>query len=1228
VNKRFQRARTTNQVVVLLFFFVCFPAESSQNGDPIQRRSVPDDGIINITDYGYRDWAPEPVNYLFDSGRIDSDAVSVVDERGRSVPVQVEDNVLTFMASVPTGGTSRFTVKNEVSSAATELRIVRTGTFLEVGNEHIALRLPVPGTLDFGNGVAASKVHGPLVSWTAGGERFIGSSRFVTPRKVAGVTYAVVRDGPVVFEYDARYRFEPAGAYRFNLRLSPGMPLAIITEEFDFEQITSGEDLLVLDLHAGWRPDEVHRVKAAGEKPLPMLESVSIEDYFENGKNNGGTRVSVGGVGREPRPYPPWNGALLLDKIVPGARWGEFKGGIMFSGPDDAEPMAVGLAPLHVGAWRRAMALNVWRNEQGGVSISLPISVRRIQWPLDIADDLSPFSTHEHDRTLAETYGRRVWGLHTGKEFELAQARYGYIGLDRYKDWQVDYPEGENSYPGVFYSPRHIELLKSSIDEHPDREVLREWFLLSGRSEDAKRHAEQVIKWLSPPDRASRFFLAGLSHYRQAQSLSDVLMAEDALADPDLDPGLRSELRLRLALHANLMSEPDFNPRDSGVHLGNNNMTINRTLALTYFAGLLQDHPRHRYWMDRVEQYLRFKFSTQTSPDGPWIASPSYQLYSPTRAMNISQNVLRNLGFHDFSEEGYLYSTLRYLAWLTVPDVRYESRRIIPGMGNSSNRIESIWGVGMAAVIDRHPDRAAFLRQMFLGAMGDEGILGPRERPWRVVDDVEAYAPYYLPVLQPKNQQMKTVFLPSYGVVFRNQSGQGESALLLRAGMNWSHWDTDALNAILYSRGVPLSPGTAYAYYNGPAVENNGIYHNQVKLGRRDLQEVFGRVDGAVADYGFGPNADYAVAERFYPSQLFDDGESAKRWRRHVLFAKTNEANSSDYFVMRDTFPGGEHLPKWWNWMNLGDADRVLVGGNPFEKSEVPFNLNVAEPDMPVLTGREIELNSGFNASTWIRFSRNRQVRARMTFDYRRGDWFEGNETKSIIEVPAGPGEDFFYLVYPRHGGTPLPKVHSPAAGVMEVAHTEVSDTVFVADHPFNYERKGIVFTGKSGIVRVYHDRVVLAMTSGSGRIGYEGHIIEGHGPFEQVVALNDLRRGVHTMPTGYEKSVQRLDLGRGVVLTGEGPFSARLDGDRVHIDTDGRQRVIFVSQPDFITRPQYTIDGVEWMASWTDYPNSGWGAYDETWKIGLSIPAGRHRLTLENMTFPPAWSRGFEPGL
>ena len=46
----------------------------------------------------------------------------------------------------------------------------------------------------------------------------------------------------------------------------------------------------------------------------------------------------------------------------------------------------------------------------------------------------------------------------------------------------------------------------------------------------------------------------------------------------------------------------------------------------------------------------------------------------------------------------------------------------------------------------------------------------------------------------------------------------------------------------------------------------------------------------------------------------------------------------------------------------------------------------------------------------------------------------------------------------------------------------------------------------------------------------------------------------------------------------------------------------------------------------WTDYPNNGWGTYDQTWKIGLSVPAGDHELTVGNRAFPKGWTRPFTP--
>ena len=1194
--------------------------------DPITRRAVPVDGTIAITDFGFRDWGPEPVHYRINGNDFAGGFLSVVDDAGTVVPSQVDNRVLTFMARVDKGRTASYSVTASRRASESTLKLSAGEGYIEIRNEHIAVRLPAPAEQVYPMGVSAAAVQGPLLSWAPRAKKFIGHSRFLTGRKVLATNFRIIHQGPALFEYEARYRFQPEGTYVLRLRLSPAMPLAVISEEFDFNTLGNGEDLLLLDLHRGWHPAQVSILFGSGEKPLPKPHTSGFGEYIAAKTGVPEREPPVGGVGQAPLPRKPEEGAVLLEKIVPGGKWGGYAGGIQVSGAAAETAVNIGLVPLHVGSWRRTLSLNAWYTKATGISVALPISVRRMRWSLDIADDYSPFSTHEHDPGLNDTYGRRVWGLYSGDDFELGQARFGYVGLDRYKDWIVDTPEEGARYPGVFFSPDHIQRLKVGMDEHPDKEDLRNWYLFSGKEADAVRHAEAVIAGLNSAFGHADFFHAGLSHYRQSQRYAIVLLAEDALASRRLPMGLRRDLRRLLALYANLLSEPDFNPRGSGVHLGNNNMTINRTLALTYFAGLLHDHPRHPFWMDRIRRYVQFKFATQTSPDGPWIAAPAYQLYSPTRTMNVTQNVLRNLGAHDFSNEGYLFATLRYLAYLTVPDPRFNNRRIIPGMGNSPNLLESIWGIGMAAVADRHPEQAAFLRQAYLAAKGNSGILTPNQRPWRVGEDVEGYLPFYLPHITPAAAPLTTEFFPAYGVIFRHHYGPGETTLLLRAGLNWSHWDTDALNTIVYAKGAPLSSGTAYQYLNSVATDNNGIYHNQVKVGRRDLQEVFGRVDGAVSDYGFGPGVDYAVAERFYPGELFHDDEKAMVWRRHVMFLKSTEQEGANYFVLRDTFPGGAQRKTWWNWLNLGDAGRITVDGEAFDNAAVPLNQNVGVDQMPVRHGQTLQMKTDYGALSWFWFSREREIRTRMTMDYPRQDGLGGTETKTIVEIAAAPGEDYFYVLYPATDTEPVPQAEKLEEGVLRIRNPESTDTVFVGDEPFDYQRGNIVFTGRSGAVRVFADKVVLAMTSGSGRIGYRNFIVAGHGPFERTVPLSALKPQTQRIDSGYEKKTKRVDLGRGVVVQGEAPFSAELNGDQISIHTEGRKRVIFVSQPEFIVRPQLFIDGQEWMASWTDYPASGWGDYDETWKIGISVPAGAHQLLLRDMEFPVSWDRQFTP--
>jgi len=342
-------------------------------------------------------------------------------------------------------------------------------------------------------------------------------------------------------------------------------------------------------------------------------------------------------------------------------------------------------------------------------------------------------------------------------------------------------------------------------------------------------------------------------------------------------------------------------------------------------------------------------------------------------------------------------------------------------------------------------------------------------------------------------------------------------------------------------------------------------------------------------------------------------------WNRHVLFLKAAQPDGPSYFVMRDTLAGGETRPSWWEWHNLDTADLIAVDGTWFDPAKTPADKAVPWEQFPSLRGQTIEMKTKHGASTWFGFGEPREVRARMTFK-------AANESRTIVAIPGAPGQDYFYAVYPRKDGEAAPTCTALGPGAMRIKTPESIDTAFLGDGPFRWDRDGIRFTGKAGAIRVFADRVALCLNAGSGQIGYNGYILEGHGPFERVVPLGDIKPGVRKIEGGYEKNMLAADLGRGVKVTGEGPFTAALDGDTVRIKASGRARVLHVTQPPFIVRPRYTIDGEPYMACWTDYPNNGWGSYDNTWLIGLSVPDGEHELAVANLTFPKGWTRPFAP--
>jgi len=299
---------------------------------------------------------------------------------------------------------------------------------------------------------------------------------------------------------------------------------------------------------------------------------------------------------------------------------------------------------------------------------------------------------------------------------------------------------------------------------------------------------------------------------------------------------------------------------------------------------------------------------------------------------------------------------------------------------------------------------------------------------------------------------------------------------------------------------------------------------------------------------------------------------------------------------------------------------------------------------MPVLRGRSLDLATDFGAGThlWFAVPTALDIRAVMTFRYDIAPNYhqrafckelgvpgpggsQQKETKTILRAEGPAAEGFFYVVYPRKDGEAAPKCELLAPGCLKIVTPESTDYAFVSDEPVSFEAEGVVFAGRAGAVRVFADRVALCLAAGSGRVGYRGCVLRGHGPFEQSVALADLKTGEQDLG-GYEKKIVSADVGQGVTVRGEGPFEARLDGQAIRIRTTGRARTLVMTIPPFIVRPDLFLDGRRWMAGWSDWASSDWGRMKNSYLMAVSTLDGEHDLVIRDLTFPRPWARRFEP--
>ena len=371
---------------ILVAGIACFvslhASHAAEPALPSRMAEVPNDGVIRFIDYGYRNWGPELVRYRIDPKQFPQRKSELLGPDGNAVPFQINEGMLSFVAELAKGQAVEYKLQASSKDRSREnsnLGRKKSGMFLEITNARVAVRVPGPQEKTFSKPTLASEVPAPLAGFKQRGHDWIGGSHFQGERKILSYAFRMKEEGPANMEYEARYRFAPAGEYACRIQVVNGLPYALVTEEFDFGSMTDGHDFLVLDITSGWSPDTYRYIECAfggGESPFGTggIYASNLTSYvsFKTAAWEGS------GPSATPHSYQPGNSSMVLvDRLTHTGAFGP-RGAIGFF----AGSQSTCILPMRGGNWRRGMALTCWNEPGNGIKMAgLPRTVRKLAFP-------------------------------------------------------------------------------------------------------------------------------------------------------------------------------------------------------------------------------------------------------------------------------------------------------------------------------------------------------------------------------------------------------------------------------------------------------------------------------------------------------------------------------------------------------------------------------------------------------------------------------------------------------------------------------------------------------------------------------------------------------------------------------------------------------------------------------------------------------------------------------
>ena len=1095
---------------------------------------------LTLRDYTGRGFAPDVVTYAVGAH---AQQLRVFDAAGQPVAAQVTEDGkgLSFITDLPANATRTFTVRDDGQGAApaTAVSAVADAKAMTLANGLLAVQTPPVQVNTYNTPVPASTLPAPILAFRGADGIWKGSSKVLATRLVKSFSVRLTAKGPVYSEVRYEMTFAAGGFFRATVRVEDRVPLVKVTEEYD-PGVMDGTDAWELNLTTGWAPDRQETAHTCGNGTVDAGHVEPLENL---------------------KSKPSWY-------LVPDSAWGPpiSELGLFNDAAQKATPAAyplVGIVPLHKGDWRNMNALEIQSTGAADVRVRFPMSRRNASWLREVTSETSPFSMQEHEPGQSTTYSRRHWGLQLAEPAmscvceagrpcgPVYQARlfYGVVGLDRYKDFQLDWPDTGVSYPRLYLKKDDIakrKALLTNASYAPDfkDKVLKGILAFSGEDATGDRRVKSALYGLSGINQAVFLSPTTGHHWTAAQYLT-ASAADDALGWNKLPKATRAEMRARIALICYLWEDADIISYADGSHPGNPNMGTARFSPMVSFLPLVPDHPMFAKWRAHMAQYLDYKATEQTAPGGGYFEyGAAYHMHGYARIMNVLP-ALQVAGapplahLLDVDQANWRY----YMNLLTPVDSRWKYR-MIPGLANGMPGYTEHIIEASGELAARDPELAANLAWAWR-----ENGASDRGDP---IGGMNSLLATQSPA--PKAPALHSEIYPGVGVIFRAHQGPEETYMFLRSGNNWSHWTEDQGHIILMSRGATLLPYQPYQYWS---CQNKAFDdHNVVRFGHPENKIPHAWPDSNIIDHAFGPTVDYAWSCTGFPDWYIQPGatpefggvvdapvgsgglrkladgiaqkQGAFDWHRQVMFLKGKTGASPNYFVVRDSTTGDGALAPYLMLNLLGKKEGVKAdGGSLLVDSEWPVKLDVRFPQLPTVQPEMYEERQpvglgSYNGPSWWRkegtVSRDWVSQDGKAFPPEASKGMYQNpgfwEQHTMLRIPAAPNAGYFWLLYPRKADEPAPGVTAPAAGVMKIVHPEGTDYVFLAPTPLNYTADGVVFAGCAGSVRMAKDgAVTLALTGGSGKVGYNGTVLTGTAPFEKTFAPAELKTGEIAVP-------------------------------------------------------------------------------------------------------------------